>query len=93
MSSEEDFLPYEVAKKIIGNVIEEEHIHESNRRILTVYDLRGKELCWYDAEEVLREVQSGRRLNDDVKIAAVEHIMRMIPAWAVNLDDYPELQS
>lgn len=42
MSEEVKFVPYEVALQIVGNVIEEEHLHEENRRILTVYDKRGR---------------------------------------------------
>jgi hypothetical protein len=88
MSDDIEFIPYEEAKKIIGNVIEEEHLRESNRRILTVYDLAGKEMCWFDAEEVIRELgmRTGKReLNEqeleNEKLAAVEYIMRRIPAW------------
>lgn len=83
MTEKKEFLPYEVAKEIVGNVIEEEHIHEQNRRILTVYDKQGNELCWYDAEEVLNEVRPTGKKGDDLKIAAVEHILHQIPAWAV----------
>jgi len=61
MSQEVTFIPYEEAKRLVGNVIEEEHIHEANRRILTVYDHQERELCWFDAEEVLAEVGAGRK--------------------------------
>ena len=88
MSDEIEFLPYEEAKKIIGNVIEEEHLQEANRRILTVYDLAGKELCWFDAEDVIQELgmrSAKKKLNDqeleNEKLAAVEYVMRRIPAW------------
>lgn len=83
MSENNEFLPYEVAKEIVGNVIEEEHINEPNRRILTVYDKQGNELCWYDAEDVLNEVRPSGKQGDDLKIAAVEHILHQIPVWAV----------
>lgn len=83
MSENNKFLPYEVAKEIVGNVIEEEHLHEQNRRILTVYDKKGNELCWYDAEEVLNEVRPSGKTGDDLKVAAVEHILHQIPVWAV----------
>lgn len=83
MSEENECIPYEVAKEIVGNVIEEEHLHEANRRILTVYDKQGKELCWYDAEDVLNEVRTTGMKGDDLKIAAVEHILHQIPVWAV----------
>ncbi len=82
MSEEVKFVPYKVAIEIVGNVIEEEHLHEANRRILTVYDKAGRELCWYDAEEILAEV--GPMADaDDRKTAAVERVMHQIPVWAV----------
>ncbi|MFH1216544.1 MAG: hypothetical protein V1706_08585 [Pseudomonadota bacterium] len=84
MSEEVKFVPYEVALQIVGNVIEEEHIHENNRRILTVYDKQGKEICWYDAEDVLAEAKpENPKDQDSVKQAAVEVIMHQIPVWAV----------
>ncbi len=84
MTEEVKFVPYEVAMQIVGNVIEEEHIHQQNRRILTVYDKEGKELCWYDAEEILAEAQPENPKDpDSVKHAAVEIVMRQIPVWAV----------
>ena len=70
------FVPYEVAQKIVGAVMEEEHIEEADRRILTVYDINGHELCWFDHDEVMAEVEP------KTKEAAVEHIMRHIPDWA-----------
>ena len=92
MSEEEiTFLPYEVAKKLVANVIEEEHIREPNRRILTVYDSNEKELCWFDAEEVIAAVGGSPKKRptdqdkDEVKMAAVEYILHRIPDWV--LDD------
>jgi len=87
MSQEVTFLPYEEAKRLVGNVIEEEHIHELNRRILTAYDQQGRELCWFDANEVLSEVGGKPKRNptdqesDEVKMAAVEYILHRIPEW------------
>jgi len=81
-----EFLSYEEAQKIVGNVVEEEHLKEANRRILTVYDPKGKELCWFDAEEVMESVGGTNAKTDvareEAKIAAVEYIMRHIPVWA-----------
>ena len=88
MSQEVTFIPYEEAKRLVGNVIEEEHIHELNRRILTAYDHQGRELCWFDAEEVLREVGGKPKKSptdqesDEVKMAAVEYVLHRIPDWA-----------
>lgn len=84
MSEEVKFIPYEAALEIVGNVIEEEHIHDMDRRILTVYDKTGKELCWYDAEEIMEESKpEGKSTSDQLKKAAVEHIMHLIPEWSV----------
>ena len=87
MSSENDFIPFEVAQKIVGAVMEEEHIREPDRRILTVYDLKNRELCWFDAEDILAEVAEREgglpKKQDDVKAKAVELILHKIPAWAV----------
>lgn len=82
MSEEVSFIPYELALEIVGNVIEEEHLHDPNRRILTVYDKRGRELCWYDADEIMAEIGAAKE-TDDAKKAAVELIMHQIPEWAV----------
>lgn len=87
MSDEVQFIPYALAKKLVGAVMEEEHIHEPGRRILTVYDMKDRELCWYDAEDILAEVaekEGGLPKNkDEVKVRAVELILHMIPEWAV----------
>lgn len=93
MSEEVTFLPYEVAKRLVGNVIEEEHIHEPNRRILTAYDGEGRELCWFDAEEVLHAVGAKPKMkptdqeSDEVKMAAVEYVLHRIPDWALRGND------
>ena len=85
MSEESDFIPYEVAMQIIGNVVEEEHLRELNTRILTVYDQEGEELCWYNAEEVLSEATPEKPKDpESVKSACVEVIMHQIPKWALH---------
>jgi hypothetical protein len=87
MSDEVNFIPYAVAKKIVGAVMEEEHLHEPGRRILTVYDLKDRELCWYDADDILAELAESEgglpKNKDEVKVKAVELILHMIPEWAV----------
>lgn len=90
MSEELNFLPYGQAKKLVGNVIEEEHLRENNRRVLTVYDHNGKDLCWFDAEEVMAAigVDSSKKMTDqqveDYKIAAVDYVLHRIPDWVVD---------
>lgn len=84
MSEESDFIPYEVAMQIVGNIVEEEHLEELNRRVLNVYDKEGVELCWYDAEEVMAEaVIDNPKDKDAVKLACVEVVMHQIPKWAL----------
>lgn len=89
MTEEVTFLTYAQAKKLVGNVIEEEHIREPNRRILTVYDVNGKEICWFDAAEVMAKIgcDLNKKMTDqqkeECKIAAVEYVLNRIPDWGV----------
>ncbi len=69
------FMPYERAKKIVTGIVDEEHIGEANRRIFNVYDRNGKSLCWYAAEDILKEARV-KRLDD-----AYDHILHCIPEW------------
>ncbi len=93
MAQEVTFIPYEEAKRLVGNVIEEEHIHEANRRILTVYDHQERELCWFDAEEVLAEVggrpekKAADQESEEIKMAAVEYVLHRIPDWVLRGND------
>ncbi|MDA3970686.1 MAG: hypothetical protein PF442_04995 [Desulfobulbaceae bacterium] len=85
MSEESDFIPYEVAMQIVGNVVEEEHLRELNKRVLTVYDKEGVELCWYNADEILAEATPEKPKDpESVKRACVEVVMRQIPKWALH---------
>jgi hypothetical protein len=87
MNEENQFVPYEEALALVGAVMEEEHIHEPERRILTVYDKQDRELCWFDAEEIMAELAAREgglpKKADEVKAAAVELILHQIPAWVL----------
>ncbi len=87
ISEEPSFIPYEVALKVVGAVMEEEHLQDPQRRILTVYDIEDREICWFDAEEIMAELaqQDGGlpKKADEVKAKAVELILHQIPVWAV----------
>lgn len=93
MPEEITFIPYEEAKRLVGNVIEEEHLHEANRRILTAYDHDGRELCWFDAEEVMTEIGARPKKkatdheSEEAKIAAVEYVLHRIPDWVLRGND------
>ena len=83
MSDEIEFLPYSEAAALVGAIQEEEDIEQANRRILTVYSLDDKELCWFDFEEVMKdvgEVEAGER-----KAAVQDYILNHIPAWVKEL--------
>lgn len=80
-------IPYELAKKLVVAVMEEEHLHEKNRRVLTVYDANDQEICWFDAEEIMGEMAESEggipKNEDELKAKAVELILYQIPRWAV----------
>lgn len=71
------FVPYEKAKEIVANVIEMEHPTGDGKRIFTVYNHAGMQICWFDADEVESEVDAEE--FDEIK----EHILHLIPDWAV----------
>jgi len=71
------FIPYEEAKKIVGEVVEMEHPTNEEKRIFNVYDHRGKAICWFDADEVESASEAGE--YQDV----IEHILPFVPDWAV----------
>lgn len=82
MSEEEKYVPVEVARRLISEIVDEEHLHEANRRVLTVYGPNGKELCWFDTEDVMKELGAAKA-NEKSKEAAVEYIFNHLPVWAV----------
>lgn len=84
MSEEKiEFLGFDEAVKLVGAIQEEEDIEVANKRILTVYSKDDRELCWFDFEEVMRdvgEVEAGER-----KEAVQNYILRRIPTWVREL--------
>ena len=74
---EPKFIPYEEAKKIVGDIVEMEHPREDGKRIFNVYNRAGKVICWFDADEVEAEIDAEE--FDEVK----DHILHFIPEWAV----------
>ena len=83
MTEDVKFVPYEVARRIIGEIVDEEHLHEANRRIMTVYDVDGRELCWFDTAEIMAELGITKPDTEEAKQAAVEYAFNHIPVWAV----------
>lgn len=77
------FLPYDKAAKLVAAIQEEEDIHQQNKRVLTVYNHDDKELCWFDFEEVMRDVGD---VPAGERTAAVQnYILSRIPDWALDL--------
>ena len=78
------YLPFDQALKTVGAIQEEEHPRELNKRIFTVYDINGKEVCWFDAEETIAIVASGKNnpKKTEVQPLVEEYILNHIPDWS-----------
>jgi len=84
MSAEDiQFISYQEAVKIVGAIQEEEDVHTPEKRILMVYSLDDKELCWFDFEEVMAAV--GKVEAGQKKEAVQNYILNRIPAWVLEL--------
>jgi hypothetical protein len=85
MSDEQTrFLPYDEALRLVAAIQEEEDVDDPDRRVLTVYNHQDKAICWYDFEEVMRDV--GVQNNDpEAKEKVTAYIMRHIPEWVLEL--------
>lgn len=78
-----NYISYQEAAKLVGAIQEEEDIERANKRILTVYSIDDKELCWFDFDEVhaqVGEVEAGER-----KEAVQSYILNHIPDWVHEL--------
>lgn len=84
MSAEETkFISYQEAIKLVGAIQEEEDIDSPDKRVLMVYSVDDKELCWFDFEEVMAAVgtvEAGQR-----KEAVQNYILNRIPQWVFEL--------
>jgi hypothetical protein len=80
-----EFLPFASALEIVGAIQEEEHPHEYNRRIFTVYDKNDRELCWFDAEDTIAIVAPGETnpKKETVQPKVEEYILNHIPNWVM----------
>jgi len=77
------FLPFEQASALVGAIQEEEDIEDEERRIFTVYSKEDKELCWFDFDEVIREVNPAK--GDKGRAQVTEYILHRIPDWVLEL--------
>jgi hypothetical protein len=69
------YLPYDQALKMVGAIQEEEHPHELDRRIFTVYDINGKEVCWFDPGK-------SNPKKAEVQPLVEDYILHHIPDWS-----------
>lgn len=83
MDSEEiRFLPFEEAAALVGAIQEEEDIENPDRRIFMVYSKEDRELCWFDFDEVVSEVQPAK--GDQGREQVTAYILRRIPDWVLD---------
>jgi hypothetical protein len=84
MSDEEEirYLPYEEAVKIVAAIQEEEDIDNPDHRILTVYDHKDVEICWFDFDEVMAAVAPVSKADE--KEAVSNYILRHLPDWILD---------
>jgi hypothetical protein len=84
MSAEEmKFLSYQEAVKLVGAIQEEEDVDTPERRILMVYSVDDKELCWFDFKDVMAAV--GKVEAGQKKEAVQNYILNRIPDWVHDL--------
>jgi hypothetical protein len=84
MSSEEiRFLPFEQAAGLVGAIQEEEDVEEPDRRIFMVYSKDDQPLCWFDFEEVVKDVKPAK--GDAGREQVTQYILHRIPDWVLEL--------
>lgn len=84
MSEDEiKFLPFQEASKLVAAIQEEENIHDQDRRILTVYNHDDRELCWFDFEDVIKEIGPGDK--EQQQAAVQNYILHHIPEWVIDI--------
>ena len=77
------FLSLAEAAQVVGAIQEEEDIEQKDRRIFTVYNRDNKELCWFDYNEVMVEVEDVSKA--DRQEAVQNYILSHIPDWALEI--------
>ncbi len=82
MTEEIRFLPYEQAAALVGAIQEEEDIDDADRRIFMVYSKDNRELCWFDFEEVVKDVQPLK--GDKGREQVTNYILHRIPDWVLD---------
>ncbi len=80
MSEKISFISSEEAMELVGAIQEEEDIECPNHRILTVYNKDDREICWFDYDEVMRDI--GEVAKEQRLEAVNRYILERIPSWA-----------
>ena len=77
--SEQDvtYISYDEAVKLVGAIQEEEDVENPSKRVLMVYSVDDKELCWFDFDEVMGDV--GKVEAGERKLAVQNYILNRIP--------------
>ena len=79
MSEEVKYISYDEAVQLVGAIQEEEDIDNPEKRVLMVYSVDDRELCWFDFDDVMAavgSVEAGER-----KLAVQNYILNRIPEW------------
>lgn len=81
-----EFLSFASALEIVGDIREEEHPHEINRRIFNVYNKNDQAICWFDAEETIALVAPGEidPKKEKIQSKVEEYILNHIPNWVMD---------
>ena len=77
------FLSFEEASRIVAAIQEEEDIEDPDHRIFTVYSKEDRELCWFDYDEIISDVNPGK--GDDAREMVTNYILHRIPDWVLDL--------
>ena len=77
------FLSFQEASRLVAAIQEEENIHDQDRRILTVYNHDDRELCWFDFEDVIKEIGPGDK--EQQQAAVQNYILHHIPEWVLDI--------
>lgn len=84
MDEEIRYLPYELALRVVAAIQEEEDRDDPNRRVLTVYNHQDKEICWFDFDELMRDVGIVK-VDASAKDKVTRYIMEHIPDWVMDI--------
>ncbi|MCK5069064.1 MAG: hypothetical protein KAR01_00935 [Desulfocapsa sp.] len=83
MGEDIKYLSLQDAIQLVGAIQEEENIREQDKRVLTVYNKDNRELCWFDFEELEKDV--GDVPKEQKKEMIEDYVLKHIPDWALDI--------